>query len=275
MSANLGNEGQANLGTDRTMHTVIQGEGTALLMLHGLTGSNLNWNSLISDRKDTHRCIAMDFIGHGRSPAPTDPASYRPEAIFGDIKKQLQAHGDGQGILCGLSMGAAAALLYALEHPDDVNALILSSFPPAKTDRGISAIAREFSDDILKLGLDAAYEKHICHDNSPFREQDRQLIKMGFQMHKHEHGPALCLGEFLSNIPEQDDLLERAAQLSIPTLIIAGSKDDGSLRYSKKLAEAMPKESSRLKIIENGGHLVNLDSAKEYNRLVAEFTQSI
>lgn len=267
---------------DRHIHTVVQGTGPSLVLLHGLTGSSLNWNRLGHALKEQHQTVAFDFIGHARSSAPLDSESYQIKAILNDIDQQVEQHGqkgpDGkpQATLCGLSMGAAAMLLYTLQHPEKVKGLILTSFPPAKEHPGsISAIANRFADAILNEGLEQAGERFVWGPDSPYGEHEANLIKQGFMMHKHPHGLAYCMKEFLAKIPDQESLLEQVKTLDTPTLLIAGSRDPGSLHYSQALSSALPTQSHQLTIIEKGGHLVNIDSVQRYNAAVSQFLNQL
>ena len=122
---------------DRSLHYVTRGEGTHhLVLLHGLTGSHLNWNKLAHELKHEVATTAFDFIGHAKSSAPDQPEAYQTDAVLSDIDQfvtaPIQTSPQKKAILCGLSMGAAAMLQYTLKNPENVEALILTSYPPAR-----------------------------------------------------------------------------------------------------------------------------------------------
>ncbi len=273
----------------RYLHTAVQGSGPTMICLHGLSGSHLNWNRLSRSLSPHFKMVAFDFIGHAKSAAPHDPSAYQIDAVLEDIDQQISQQSEGKAILCGLSMGAAAMLLYTLRHPEKVSALILTSFPEAKAAQptnqapntapntaktntvSIASIASEFADAILKEGLDASGERFVWGAESPFSKRDGQLIKQGFTQHTHPHGLAYCMREFLAKLPDQKTILNQVSSLTVPTLLIAGSKDHGSLQYAHALSKALPKEHHQLIVIENGGHLVNIDSVQRYNSAVSDF----
>jgi len=259
----------------RYIHKVIRGEGPCIILLHGLTGSTLNWNKLTRELVPSYKTVAFDFLGHAKSEAPTEPAAYAIDAILEDIDHIVETEAGGKAILCGLSMGAAAMLLYTLRYPDKVKGLILTSFPPGKTAPGISSFAIPFANLILEKGLEVAGERFVWGPSSPFEPNEAQLIKQGFLMHKHPHGLALCMREFLAQIPEQQEILSRLKHCSLPLLLIAGERDQPSLAYSQAIHEALPKESHQFVIIHNGGHLVNIDSHKRYNEAVLQFLKGL
>ena len=47
-----------------------QGQGTALIFLHGFLGSSANWQRLIQQLAPHYRCIALDLLGFGNSAQP-------------------------------------------------------------------------------------------------------------------------------------------------------------------------------------------------------------
>ena len=61
---------------DATYHYQIQGNGPALLLLHGFTGSSANWSEQIGCLMNYFQVICIDLLGHGRSDKPSDPARY-------------------------------------------------------------------------------------------------------------------------------------------------------------------------------------------------------
>jgi len=259
----------------RHIHKVIKGDGPCIILLHGLTGSSLNWGRLTRKLSPQYKTVAFDFVGHGKSDAPTDPSAYQLEAILKDIDCIVEEEGSGQAILCGLSMGAAAMLLYTLRYPNKVLGLILTSFPPGKSAPGISSFAVPFANLILKKGLSIAGETFVWGPDSPFSAADAELIKQGFLQHKHPHGLALCMKEFLANIPHQSDLLPLLSHVTQPTLLIAGEQDHPSLSYSEAIHKSLPEKSHQFFIIKKGGHLVNIDSYKRYNEIVIQFLEEL
>ncbi|HKZ92329.1 MAG TPA: alpha/beta fold hydrolase, partial [Candidatus Limnocylindrales bacterium] len=54
----------------------VSGGGPALLLLHGFTGSAASWSTVAASQGAHHLVIVPDLLGHGRSDAPGDPASY-------------------------------------------------------------------------------------------------------------------------------------------------------------------------------------------------------
>jgi len=55
------------------LHVTEAGRGPALLMLHGLSATHVNWEHTMAAFSDRFRVIAPDLPGHGRSDKPDAP----------------------------------------------------------------------------------------------------------------------------------------------------------------------------------------------------------
>ena len=103
------------------------GEGSPLVVLHGLFGSARNWSTL-SRRFGEHRHVyALDLRNHGGSPW-AEGMSY-PE-MAGDIQSFIEGRWLTPAAVLGHSMGGKVAMLLALEHPDEVERLIVADIAP-------------------------------------------------------------------------------------------------------------------------------------------------
>lgn len=103
------------------LHQLKAGEGTPLLILHGLgeptrlpTGPWDQWSGAI---------WGLDFTGHGQSQVPRG-GGYTAEILMGDVDVAL-AH-LGPVTLFGRGLGAYIALLVAGARPELVNGVVLT-----------------------------------------------------------------------------------------------------------------------------------------------------
>jgi pimeloyl-ACP methyl ester carboxylesterase len=105
-----------------------QGESTGhptLVLVHGYTGSALDFAEGAPALAVHRRVITIDQRGHGRSTKTGTLDGYSIEQLSDDLIAFLQAHGDGPVDLLGHSMGGRVVLGAALTRPDLVNSLIL------------------------------------------------------------------------------------------------------------------------------------------------------
>lgn len=109
-----------------------------LLVAHGLMASiemMARFGEQLGDiaAKGVH-IIAYDARGHGRSGFTTHSQDYTWRALGDDMHAFVRALGIEKVSVYGGSMGAGAALMFALEHPEIVDKLILRAPPPFGAD---------------------------------------------------------------------------------------------------------------------------------------------
>ena len=80
------------------------------------------------------RVAAYDARGHGRSGFSTDSSDYDKHALAKELGLMLDGLGLPRVSLCGTSMGATSALLFAQAHPGRVERLVLRSPAPFGAD---------------------------------------------------------------------------------------------------------------------------------------------
>src|SRR5690606_13664825 len=136
------------------LYVRVDGEGSALLLLHGFTGSADSWDEVCPAWTSTHRVIRPDLIGHGRSPAPQGLGRYRMEAAVHELLELLDGLGVHRFRLLGYSMGGRLALHLALAAPTRVERLILESATYGIVDPAERA-ARRASDNELAEWIEA------------------------------------------------------------------------------------------------------------------------
>ena len=133
--------------------------GRTLVLLHGFTGDATTWDSVREGLRRWGSTLAMDLVGHGRSPAPAAVEPYRMDACVAQVLDALDRRDLGLVWLVGYSMGGRVALSVAARHPRRVAGLILESASPGLADTAERAArAREDADlaaDILAHGVPA------------------------------------------------------------------------------------------------------------------------
>jgi pimeloyl-ACP methyl ester carboxylesterase len=99
---------------------VVEGQGEPVLLIHGFSADlERNWigPGLISALAKSHRTIAFDHRGHGKSEKPHDPMQYGKELVEDAIRlldhlEVKRAH------VVGYSMGASIVTKLLVDHPD-------------------------------------------------------------------------------------------------------------------------------------------------------------
>lgn len=102
-----------------------QGEGEALVLLHGLSDDCNLWAPMMPVFSGRFRTIALDIRGHGQSGKPDEP--YSIKQFSDDLLALMDGLKINRAHVAGLSLGSAIAMQFALDHPFRIDALVLLS----------------------------------------------------------------------------------------------------------------------------------------------------
>jgi pimeloyl-ACP methyl ester carboxylesterase len=104
------------------IHYLDAGEGEPVVLIHGLYSSaEINWGltGVLGELARTHRVIALDLPGHGRSARPGGDAAYGLQ-IVEDVVLLLDHLKIEKAHVVGYSLGGMVALKLMARHPDRV-----------------------------------------------------------------------------------------------------------------------------------------------------------
>jgi pimeloyl-ACP methyl ester carboxylesterase len=102
---------------------VWKGNGKSILCIHGLTANSRFWDCLASALSPRHKVIAMDLRGRGLSGSPS--SGYSVKHHCRDILSVINNLNLERPVLMGHSLGAFISLVFAAQHPQRVDRLIL------------------------------------------------------------------------------------------------------------------------------------------------------
>ena len=107
----------------RQLHVLDEGEGRAVLLLHGLLGCGSNFQMGLTSalRASGHRVIVPDRAGYGKS--PPGPSGISDQAA--QMLDLMDALGIKSCTVCGHSLGGAIALRMAVMAPERIGRLSL------------------------------------------------------------------------------------------------------------------------------------------------------
>ena len=174
------------------------GEGPAILFLHGGLGDARLWEPVAERLRDSFRCIRADVRFFGRSEGPDEEWSAVDDSIA-----VLDAVGVARAAVVGLSMGGGIALRVAQQHPDRVTAVVhvagavgpfeLEGYDPGETRE--SEMRADFA-VWAPLGVEEGYEEMWLatpEDTPPQRraELDVETIAAPIYVITARHDPAV------------------------------------------------------------------------------------
>jgi len=215
------------------------GEGTAIVLLHGLTATRryVVMGSRLLERSG-HRVIAYDARGHGRSTPAPERTAYGYEYLAADLRTVLDTLGLERVILAGASMGAHTAVRFALTDPERVRALCLitpSYYPrlPAGADpfAGWDALAEGLRNGGVE-GFARAYDLEAVPET--WRDTVEKVLRQRLALHEHPRAVA----DALEAVPRSRPFEEMAELKGIasPTVVVA-SRDEADPGHPLAIAE--------------------------------------
>jgi len=250
-----------------------EGEGPAVVLLHGFPLSSYLWRGLIPALASRHRVLAPDLLGLGASDKPASvPLDIRAQA--GYVSELLAHLGIDRVALIGHSTGGGIAQLL-VELRDDVEALVL-----------IDSIAfdrwpTEAIGEIQVLPADG--ETHEAAElvvRSALRlgTVDQQLTEDDVRAYLAPWTPPEPVDGLFRFARALDGIglkpLERSmAGWALPTLILWGEDDPfHPAEIAERLNEAIP--SSALGLVPESGHFLPDEAPETIFPIIAEYLRA-
>ncbi|WP_267593536.1 alpha/beta fold hydrolase [Carbonactinospora thermoautotrophica] len=112
------------------MHYLIEGDGPLVVLLHGWPQTSYCWRHLIGPLAHDHTVVAPDLRGYGRTDKPR--TGYDKRTMAADIRALVRLLGHEKVTLVGHDRGARVAHRYALDHPAEVERLVVMDIIPTR-----------------------------------------------------------------------------------------------------------------------------------------------
>jgi pimeloyl-ACP methyl ester carboxylesterase len=110
------------------MYYEVRGSGEPLVVLHGaFMAISGDWNDWVNELAKTHKVIAVEMQGHGRTSDIDRDIS--PENLSDDVAGLLDYLKIPSADVMGYSLGAGAAMQCAIRHPEKVRKVVVISYP--------------------------------------------------------------------------------------------------------------------------------------------------
>lgn len=171
-----------------------QGEGPAVVMLHGFPELAYSWRHQLPFLADAgYRAIAPDQRGYGRTDAPPNVADYCIAELIEDVHGLLDALNLDSAIFVGHDWGALVLWHMAMIAPQRIEKLIILNIPhfPRSSVDPIEIFRKRFGDDFYIVNFqdsdaaDRTFAENPVHffnvmmrKNQISREQFDQLPQM-------------------------------------------------------------------------------------------------
>ena len=224
---------------------------TALLALHGFTGSPRSWDFL-PDQPNVRR-FAPALVGHLDSHADSSVLDFEAEV---DRLARLSAEPSALHVV-GYSLGARLALGLALRHPARVARLTLISGHPG-LDSDAERSERRAADErwcelLLTRGSHAFVD---AWQAQPLWNTQARLDRATLDRKRAErlsHDPAgLARSLRVTGLGQMPSYRRHLMQIQVPLTIVAGGLDDKFRNLAQQMAKTVA--HAELTIVDGAGH---------------------
>jgi pimeloyl-ACP methyl ester carboxylesterase len=223
-----------------------EGDGATVVLLHGGMGSSDDLAPQATALATSHRVVAFDRRGHGRTADTGQPFSY--PLMAEETIAVLEDVVGGPATLIGWSDGGIVALYAALSRPDLVRSLVLIG-----TNFHRDGLLPEFfdvaDDDPMLEMLGAAYAERSPDGGG--------------------HWPEVVAKTMALWRAQPDLTVDDLARIGAPALVLAGDDEPISLAHTSTLYESLPK--GQLAVVPGTSHLLVLEKSELVNRLIVDF----
>lgn len=261
------------------------GNGTPVVILHGLYGSSDNWMQIARMLPDTYRTIAVDLRNHGASPHATSH-SY-PEMVT-DLAWLFHELSIEKAHLLGHSMGGKVAIAFANDYPEKILSLTVADIAPKNYLRTpASAIQYDFHQRILKVLNEMDLSKFVSRkdvENQMANAIPEKLVRQFLikNLHRVHHQfewkiNVKVLQQSLDHIingVDAEEFDDRIPMLHFPVLFIKGALSGYIQDADHEIIKKMYPEAS-IETISDATHFLHVEKPEEFVSIFTTFINKV
>ena len=245
-----------------------KGSGQALVLLHAFPLNRQMWDHQLEAWSGHSRVLAPDFRGFGES-APGEDES-RMESFADDVRDLLdQLKVMGRIVLLGLSMGGYVAFEFCRKYPERLRGLILVATQPISDSEESRKARYELAEQVRTRGTQVLGEKMLPRLLGNTTRQTRSDVIESVHRLMISNS-ARGVSKACYGLASRRDSTPILGEIQVPVLIVAGAED---VIIPSTQLEAMKAgiRQSRLVVIPQSGHLVNLEQPQAFGDAVHTF----
>lgn len=216
----------------------IQGQGPAVVLVHGLGLNRDMWQWLLPVLVGQFRVLTFDLVGHGES---ADPAGAPDLKMFSEqVADLLNDCALDRCAVVGFSLGGMIARRFAMDYPARLSALAVLNSAHDRSESERAAIL-ERVEMVRRAGpaatVDTALERWFTRDFKSRNPEMMNLVRRWVMANREDVYPAIyrVLAEGDAEIADSVKLIR------CPTLVMTGEEDSGnSPAMTRRLAAAIP-----------------------------------
>ncbi|MBN2222453.1 MAG: alpha/beta hydrolase [Vallitaleaceae bacterium] len=252
------------LYNDFTIHYYTQGNiaNPAILMLHPAFADYTIFQKQFDAFSKDYYLIAIDMVGHGKS------QNFKSSVTMGDMPEIIDSILSYEKIphihLLGVSLGSLVAQSYAFNYPNRV--FSLAAVGGYSIHKANENLLKKQKSEIFKwiyylIFSLKKFKKYIIA-NSSYSKESSDVFEKCFETYRRAQFRAMSKMNKL--------FIHHDKPVPYPLLIINGEHDLPLLLTTNKLWASL-EPSGKLHIIPQAGHCANIDNAKVFNKIYADF----
>jgi 4,5:9,10-diseco-3-hydroxy-5,9,17-trioxoandrosta-1(10),2-diene-4-oate hydrolase len=265
------------IGNVNTRYWSAGDKESVVILLHGVGCHVEFWEKNIAALSREHRVFAVDVVGYGRTDKPAVDYTFQFMADF--VLDFMETMGIDKASLVGNSMGGGISLTIAAQAPERVEKIVLVD--PVGFGRGVSPVMRLMSLPLLGNVLTAPSRKgvirqmQLClYDPSQASDDfiDRTALISAISGNQRSFLSLLRITCNMVGVKEGliAEFSEYLKKVKLPILVIWG-RQDRILPLADGEAAVQKMANGTLHIMDQAGHLPQIDKPEEFNATVLGF----
>ena len=246
------------------------GSGLPVVFLHAFPLNRTMWDPQVTALVGECRCIPIDFRGFGDS---TASPPYSVDQYADDVAAVLDTLQIERAVIVGLSLGGYVAFAMWRRHRGRVRALVLADTRATADTPETVTRRRELTELAETQGSTAVANVQIAGlFGKTTRDKRPDIYDSVHRM--IAQAPVEGVVGALEAMIARPDSTATLSTIDVPTLVVVGSEDVATPpKDARALHAAIP--GSRIEILQQAGHLSNLERPAAFNTVVTEFLATL
>lgn len=239
---------------------VEEGEGPILLLLHGLFGALSNWKSVIQYYSSRNYKVVVPLMPIYLMPLH----KANVQGLSNYIHEFMLMKKYPPVTLLGNSLGGHVALVYTLDHPENVNAMILTGSSGLYENSMGGSFPKRNDYNFVKTKVEYTfYDPNTA---------SKELVDEVYDIINSRNKAIRIITMAKSAI--RHNLRKEIQKISIPVCLIWGTNDKITPQEAaEEFHELMP--NSELHFIDKCGHAPMMETPEEFNIIMEKFLEKV
>ena len=257
-----------NFDKNQNYYKFYKRRNIPVVFIHGVGLDHKMWFPQIRSFRD-NSVLVYDLLGHGKTPLN------KKNVNFEDFSNQLNNLLNNLNInkvnLVGFSFGSLVALKYAKRFKKKVNKLVLISTVYKRNNSEKNNVRERYKKAKKNIPIsNSALNRWLSSKFIKLNPKIKKYILNTLNKNKEDHLNFLKSYKLFSYFKDNTKEIE---QINTPSLILTGSKDQGStVKMSENLSNKLI--NSHFFKITNAKHLCSIEYSSNVNMIIKKFLRS-